>query len=382
MSQTNSHIIEYIYDAAIRQSCWPTAIDHLAKHLDARAGALVVRDPNITNYSINALSNIYMDLMTSGRANLYLETLAKHEAEQWKFIGRTQVGAILRDEDMGVSKADLDERDDYVFLRAEAGILRRLAFRLNDNRGWFDGMTIGFPPHVERVPDTSIAKLSIFLPHLAKAVEIGRTFARLQVHYKAVLTVLDKVSVGLFLALENGEVILANREAQRILSLQDGLIQTPSNRLMVRDPTLSARLQTCINEIARTAVGQSERAQYVLRIPRPSLAHPFLLEVTPLRDANDELGDGFFGALVIVVDPESPIDFNISLFGVFYQLTKAEAEVCDLLVRGFQTGQIAEMRGTHYTTAKNQIASVFQKTGTRRRGDLVRLVVKTLPPVI
>lgn len=382
MSQTHPHILEHIYDAALQQSCWPGAIDNLADHLDARAGALLVHDPSITTYSINALSSVYMDLMTSGSADLYLETLAKYEAEQWKFIGLTQVGAILRDEEMGVSKADLDEREDYVFLREEAGILRRLAFRLNDNQGWFDGMTIGFPSHVERVPDSSIAKLSPFLPHLAKAVEIGRTFARLQVHYKAVLTVLDKVSIGLFLTLENGEVILANREAQRILSLQDGLIQTPSNRLVVRDATLSARLQKCINEIARTAGGQAERAQYVLRIPRPSLAHPFLLEVTPLRDANDELGDGFFGALVIVVDPESPFDFNISLFGVFYQLTKSETEVCDLLVRGFQTGQIAEMRGTHYTTAKNQIASVYQKTGTRRRGELVRLVVKTLPPVI
>ncbi|VVT16182.1 putative Bacterial regulatory proteins, luxR family [Roseovarius sp. EC-HK134] len=382
MSQTHPHILEHIYDAALQQSCWPGAIDNLADHLDARAGALLVHDPSITTYSINALSSVYMDLMTSGSADLYLETLAKYEAEQWKFIGLTQVGAILRDEEMGVSKADLDEREDYVFLREEAGILRRLAFRLNDNQGWFDGMTIGFPSHVERVPDSSIEKLSPFLPHLAKAVEIGRTFARLQVHYKAVLTVLDKVSIGLFLTLENGEVILANREAQRILSLQDGLIQTPSNRLVVRDATLSARLQKCINEVARTAGGQAERAQYVLRIPRPSLAHPFLLEVTPLRDANDELGDGFFGALVIVVDPESPFDFNISLFGVFYQLTKSETEVCDLLVRGFQTGQIAEMRGTHYTTAKNQIASVYQKTGTRRRGELVRLVVKTLPPVI
>jgi hypothetical protein len=61
------------------------------------------------------------------------------------------------------------------------------------------------------------------LPHITKAVEIGRTFSQLKSRYSAVLTALDRVKVGLAIALPSGDVIVENEEAQRILSLKGGL---------------------------------------------------------------------------------------------------------------------------------------------------------------
>lgn len=101
-----------------------------------------------------------------------------------------------------------------------------------------------------------------------------------------------------------------------------------------------------------------------------------------MRDSNNELDTGICGALVIVVDPENSDELNATVFGSLYGLTKAETEVCDLLIRGFQTGEISDIRGTVFSTAKNQIAGIYLKTGTRRRGDLIRLVIKTLPPIV
>jgi len=382
MKNIHSETIEKIYDAAVKQSEWQFAIDNLVRQMGASSGALLVRELGSAPYSVNALSSAYLNMIQSGKAQYYLENLSRYEAVQWDFIGRMKIGEIERDENMGVEKEVLDQREDYIFLKENAGMQRRLAFRLNENRGWFDGMTIGFPPHVGRISGAKIAELSLFLPHLAKSVELSRTFRILQERYGAVLAVLDKVKIGLFLSLENGEIIVANSEAQRILALQDGLTLTSGNQLLLRDSDQSAQLKSQISEIAQTAKGEADTAQHVLQLQRPSLAHPFLVEVAPVRDSNNELDTGISGALVIVVDPENSDELNATVFGSLYGLTKAETEVCDLLIRGFQTGEISDIRGTVFSTAKNQIAAIYLKTGNRRRGDLIRLVIKTLPPIV
>jgi len=376
------HTITRIYDAAADHLRWREALDAVAAHVGARAGALLVRDFSGMPFSINALSSAYKRIETTGEAEYYMKNLAHFEGPQWEFISRMRPGEIGRDEDMGIQRADLDHRADYVFLRRTIGTQRRLAFRLNDNRGWFDGVTLAFPAEITFVPPSAIHDLRPLLPHMAKAVAIGRTFNQLKDRYHAVLAVLDKVAVGLVLALESGEIVVANREAERIFSLHDGIGKSRTNRLSLRDGDETAQLQAHISAMARTASGGAGAAERVMRLMRPSGHYPFLVEVMPLRDSGAEIGRDLHGALIILVDPENQTDLNIAGFAALHELAPAETQVCDLLIRGYQAPEIAEIRATSLSTARNQIAAVYLKTATRRRGDLIRLVIRTLPPIL
>lgn len=381
MIQFSSKTIGKIYDAAVNQAAWRGALDGLADDVGGVAASLLVSGTTKDPYSVSALSSAYIDMISAGTGQYYLDHLSKLEAPQFDFISRLDIGMIVRDEQMGISKDTLDRRADYIYLKKHAGVHRRLGFRLNDNRSWFDMMTIGFSHGVTHIPDETIAKVTRFLPHLAKAIELGRTFHLLQDRYQAVLSVLDKVNIGLFLALECGEIIIANREARRVARLQDGISMSRANRIELCDSESTSRLHGYIAQIASTAAGNGDTTQCVLQVNRPSLSHPFLIDVVPVSDANQELDIGIRGALVIAVDPENTRRLDTGTFGKLYRLTEAETEVCDLVIRGFQTGEIAEIRRTKFNTAKNQIAAVFQKTGTQRRGDLIRLVIRTLPPI-
>jgi len=376
------HAITRIYDAAADRLRWQQALDAVAARVGARAGAMLVHELGDTPFSISALSSAYRAIEPMGQIQYYMENLAHFEGPQWEFISRMQLGEIERDEDMGIPRADLDHRADYVFLRETIGTLRRLAFRLNDNRGWFDGVTLAFPVGITFVPQAVIHDLRPLLPHMAKAVEIGRTFNQLRERYHAVLAVLDKVAVGLVLALETGEIVVANREAGRIFSLRDGIGKSRANRLDLRDSDETARLQAHVAAMARTASGEAGTAERVMRLMRPSGHHPFLVEVMPLRDSGAEIGQNLRGALIILVDPENQTDLNVAGFAALHQLTPAETQVCDLLIRGYQAPEIADIRRTSLSTARNQIAAVYLKTSTRRRGDLIRLVIRTLPPIL
>ncbi len=61
-----------------------------------------------------------------------------------------------------------------------------------------------------------------------------------------------------------------------------------------------------------------------------------------------------------------------TLFG----LTPAETRLARELARGLSPGEAAEKLEVRTTTARSQLSSIFAKTGTRRQGELVALLLR------
>jgi len=64
-----------------------------------------------------------------------------------------------------------------------------------------------------------------------------------------------------------------------------------------------------------------------------------------------------------------------------YGLTPAEANVCGWIVQGLSINDIAKARSMTPITAKNQVAAILAKIGVGRWAELIRLVIRVLPPV-
>ena len=63
-----------------------------------------------------------------------------------------------------------------------------------------------------------------------------------------------------------------------------------------------------------------------------------------------------------------------------YAITPAEFRVMMLIVQGMTIAEAAETLGIS-PTAKTHLARLFDKTGTSRQADLVRLAMSALAPV-
>lgn len=370
-----------IYDAAMDAAQWRRALDAVTDAVDGRVAALMVVERQDNPYSVTCLSGRYHSLGGTANMEFYAKNLAHLEKREWEVLARQPVKQPLVDSETWADARILDQRADYVFLRETAGIRRRLGVRLNENAAWYDAMTVGFDAGITRIPRASTAKLTTLLPHLAKAVEMGRAFMRLRARYAAVLAVLDRVHVGLAIALASGEVIVTNEEADRILALGDGIVLSRHNRLLCRDPSQTEALRSYITQAALTAGGEADRPESLVAVARPSGNHPFLIEVAPLSDATGELDRSLSAAFITMIDPHNTPNVNVSRFAALFGLTQAEAAVCGHMVNGLTGPVIAEMRGTKPETVKAQMAAVLTKTGTRRRSELIRLVVRTLPPI-
>lgn len=382
MSDHILRVLPPIYDAAINSERWSGALDAAISVIGAKQGGLLVSDlRDAEPFAFSQNSAAYRTPIGKRNLQLYMENMVCWEADSWEVIRALPKHTIIRDIDVWPDLNALRSRPDARFLQEKFGCFRRIAARLNGNRCWFDTLSVQFDVALETFPETTFEALRLLLPHVAKSVELGRAFNLLKSRYKAVLTALDHVQIGMCIVLGEGDVIVANCEAERIFDLDDGIKLAKDRTFACREPDVTRALTDAIRATADTSGGAGNTAEVVMGIQRHSSAQPFLIEITPLRDYASELETGLEGALVTVIDPENTRPFSTALVADAYGLTPAESEVCRYLVDGWTNGRIAEERRVSIDTVKTQVASILQKTITKRRSELIRLVVKSSPPI-
>lgn len=380
MTVQTGNVLSSIYDAALDHRLWTPALTQISDYMQARAAVLVVRDRGQQAYQIMALSQPYDGLMATVALE-YMQNYVQFEAPDWDAFDRLNAGEPSADTALGLTPEERDARPDYVFLRENFDVRRRLGLRLNENRVWFDAMTTIYDAKRKEIPNEAYARTRALAPHLAKSIEIGRMFSELRKRYRQVLGVLDRVGVGLAIAHRTGEIIVHNTEAARIFDLDDGLTLGAGGHLMPREADLEPAIRVALEAAHETARGEGASAGQVIVIPRPSRRMSLVLDIAPLRDPEGELDADAHAALVVLIDPDHVPYLNLERFRSLYRLTPSETEVASQLLQGRSIQEIAQTRGTRYTTTKNQLASIFAKTGTGNRSQLVHLIVRVLPPV-
>lgn len=370
-----------IYDTAVNPGSWRRALDAAVAATESKAIALVIRGDKVGAKDLTIMSSVYLDFSRTPAGWYYGSCLSRMQNQDWDYLRAQPVHRPIPDHEIGQSATILDTRKDYAFLRKRTGVARRLGVRLNTDSVWFDAMSIGFDQRELEVPRSAQGTVEFLLPHLTKALEIGRVFTLLKARYSAVLAALDQVQAGIAIALPTGQVIITNAEAQRILGLKDGIVLSRGGKINTSQPDLTSKIRANILEVASTAKGKGNRHESLVSIVRPSGLTPFLLDIGPVRDSNSELEKGLDGALITIIDPERIPYLRLDRFTKLYGLTSAEADVCRWICDGASIVEIAERRGTSPTTAKNQVSAVLTKSSVRSRIELLRLILRILPPV-
>ncbi len=373
-------VLPDIYDSAVESSIWGNTLEKSAHALGARGAILLIIDQRPEGrYQVNHFSRIWS--RAPERAAMYTEKYGHYEKPVWDHLFTNPKQNLILDTDFWANEPDLRNRPDYQYLSENVGIVHKCAARLNDNMSWWDTLVVHFDQKLKAIPADSVAGIKQLLPHVAKSVELSRTFDILKEQYNAVLAALDHVEIGMCIALQNGDLVVRNAEANRILGEKDGLRLSSQGKLFSHQPERNAQLQKAIEEASQTAIGKNLTHEFLFVNERKSTEDPLLIEVAPLTDYSGELENQMKGALVTLIDPANTQPFSVDRAVIAYQLTKAEGEVCQLLVEGNATSVIAEIRSVSPETIKTQVKSIFRKTACTRRSDLIRLVLKTTPPI-
>lgn len=380
-----SNQLTAIYDAAFSSKRWRQALDKCALSAGAE-GVMLYEFSNLrrVDFSLDATSSAFLPvaglleeyntLLAEGRgSNFDQEGLgATHEAEVYD---------VTFDQEVWTLDSDYFSRPE-VEIGVRAGFVRRALVNLSDDPNTFRGMIylLG-EQHRNEIPERVRSVGQQLAPHVARALEFNRLTSDLRRQYNAALAVLDRIKTGIFVILENGDVMLRNRSADDLLSASDGLFGGPDQVLRCAYSEDEIVLRGAIDNASRVASGEFGSSGEVFQIKRRGSRVPLVAVVSPLRDAEMELEKDLQGALLTVLDPLRPIDIDSRLIARAYELTKAEARLVSLLARGLTNSEIASELGIGPETVKSHISAVLLKCGCRNRVTFLWRIFQLFPPI-
>jgi DNA-binding CsgD family transcriptional regulator len=303
------------------------------------------------------------------------EIYVQHFASRNPFIRRYATGAwpltVMTDED-SFPKEEFVRTEYYNdFLRPQdihSCVVVRLARRnglqstLNvaraKSKGQFTGAEVEIARHLH--------------PHVIRAFNLSRRFADLRASSAGLVEALDRSLHGVLLLDHSGRVSHANIVAERLLR-EGGGLRVVGGRLSAWRGDLARRLESLIGRAARG--DGASRTGGSMALPTPSRLLPLSLTVAPLR-ADRPLARTDDSVLVCVTDLEAGVSLPVQRLAALFGLTPAEGRVALALLEGATPREAADQLGVSSNTVRVQIARIFQKTGTNRQAELIRLMMR------
>lgn len=206
--------------------------------------------------------------------------------------------------------------------------------------------------------------------HFDRALAMNKHMADMRQETSAMQSLLDRLPLGMLIVDHQSRVIAHNSELERHVSEGKGLVV--SNGVLAAHAAVdTVRLRRTILRVANGSQGEGE----AIRIMLPDTATAISVLLLPFFSGEAEDEASSERVLVLVATPETPVEVGTETLMSLYQLTRAEAKLVASLVRDRSLNAIAEDFGISKHTIRNQLKSVYEKTGTHRQAELVRQVI-------
>ena len=315
--------ISKIYDAALDPNSWDESLARVTWHSGASLSLIMAVDSTNAESNINRASRI----LTPEQSDSYNRDLRDAEPQYWEMLRSFKPQQIFSDIDLIPDRAIYNTVPMVKWGLRYANVYNRAIVRLNDHKAWTDGLVLMYGADRGPINDNERSIISLFVPHVAKVIELNRPFRILERRFKAVLAALDRFHVGVCILSRSGDVIVSNQAARRVLDAKDCLRVDMRGKLRFIEPLTDSEFGRAVNNICALSGSIGLTSEYKIVASRYDGREPLLIEVSPLTDPNDEIGGDLLGAVVFIIDPEDKAIVSTHGLQRLYGLTGAEAEV-------------------------------------------------------
>lgn len=371
-AEKNSALVGEIYDAALDPAMWTGVLATIADFTGARAGALAVIDS--TAAVVEARHQYGVD---PSEMQAYSKTYAQLDPLTGvPFFG---VGEI-------VSLPDLVPYEEY----RQGRFYQEWA----QPQGWIDVASAV----LEKSP-TSCAFLGIvrdksagmvdgemrrriagLVPHVRRAVLIGKAIDFRRAETAALAETLDGLSAGMFLVDARGQIAHANVAGRAILGADD-FLRSIRGKLVAGDTQVNQALRDVF-----AIAAQGNAALGIKGIALPLIAHDgerYVAHVLPLTSGARRDAGVMHTAIAAVFVRKAALETpsRPEVIGRAFKLTPMELRVLIAVVEVGGVPEVATALGVAETTIKTHVGRLFEKTGAGRQADLVKLVAGFSTPL-
>ena len=213
-------------------------------------------------------------------------------------------------------------------------------------------------------------------PHFGRAVRLRAKIKSERTVNRTLCEALECVGCGVLTVDAQGRVISANRTAEIILKVNDGLLFWRGKIACERQQD-SAKLQSALKAASQPlSSDQGPGTDFAVsrRTGRPLTVHLIPL---PSRPAWSSFTSSRAVAVLFLVDPELESRRGVDAVVNGYGLTTAEGNVLREIFRCSGLLEAAAKLGVAEATARTHLQRIFSKTDTRNQAELVRLVMRS-----
>jgi DNA-binding CsgD family transcriptional regulator len=230
------------------------------------------------------------------------------------------------------------------------------------------------------VDDGARHRMRLIVPHIRRAVLIGRMFDLKAAEAAMFADTLDGLSAGMCLVDAGGRIVHANAAGYALINAGD-ILRSVGGRLVARDAQVDKTLRETF-----AAAGEGDAALGTMGIAVPMIGKDnerYVAHLLPLTSgARRRAGKTYTAAAALFVRKtalEAPSAFEV--IGKAFKLTPSELRVLLAIVEVGGVPEVAAALGVAATTVKTHLGRLFEKTGATRQADLVKLVAGYTTPL-
>lgn len=191
---------------------------------------------------------------------------------------------------------------------------------------------------------------------------------------------LDGFDAGLYLVDAAGRLIHANTAGQAILDARD-ILHEIRGHLAARDPTVNKTLRDVFAAAGQNNSALDARGIAVPLIGKDGRRH--VAHALPLTSGTRRRAGVAYRAVAALFVREATLAMppRSEVIGKAFNLTPTELRVLLAIVDVGGVPEVAAALGVADTTIRTHVSRLFEKTGTARQADLVKLVAGYATPL-
>ena len=370
-------ILGLLHEATLDDSRWPATSALIDEACGIGGSNLVVGERSGDTDRIYFSRYLYRGESREDLAREYLTTYYPDDAGMRRLMERPE-GRLVHLPDLYTE----DERKTSVAYNEgwrRVGAQNGLNVHFDEPDGLRLVWSIGNPAGGDGWQSDRLRLIERLLPHVRHYVRVRQALAAADALGAGVAGLLDTERIGVVQLDRGGRVLEANGRGLEILPRGDGLVE--------RDGTLDAWLPADRSRLRRL-VGRTLPRLWgeapiggSMTVRRSSGRSRLGLHVSPVGDAEADLGGRRVVALVLVVDPARRPRIDAQRVATALGLTPSEGRMSALLAEGLKVREIAAATDWSEEYVRWLAKQVYRKLGASGQVELVRqvLAVDALP---
>lgn len=368
-----SAIIGDIYDAALDPGIWPRVLLRTITYIGGRGGGLSLRDAVSMTGDINISVGVADSYMQS-----YVQEYVKIDPTTPRFFF-FDIGDIIETEHM-LSFEEFHATRFFKEWAGPQGWCDAASTLLEKTTTSYAAFTVLRHRDDGLVDEAMRGRLRLLAPHLRRGLLVGKMVHLQKVEAATLADTLDSIAAAFFLVDAAGRVVRANGSGHRLLA-ESNVLRTINGRLTCQDAGADGSLREAI---VAAQSGDAELEYRGIAVPMVAITgQRYVAHVLPLTaGARKRAGAGYESVAAVFVRSAAVNTLSSpDAIARSFRITPAELRVLLAVMESSGVPEIAQGLGLSEPTVRTHLRRLFEKTGTSRQTELIKLVAGYTNPL-